>query len=180
MHAAGWALFDTAIGRCGIAWSARGILRLQLPERDDAATTARLTRGMEGAAASEAPGPVRMAQASIRRLLDGERTDLCDVALDLEAEPEFNRRVYAATRAIPPGETCSYGEIARALGEPGAARAVGHALGLNPVAILIPCHRVLAADGSLHGFSAAGGLLTKQRLLEIERAQAAGTLPLFP
>ena len=180
MDATGWSVFDTAIGRCGIAWSARGILRLQLPEADEGATIARLCREFEHAARCDPPADVLDAIHGIQRLLQGEHIDLGAIALDLDAAPPFHRAVYEAARTIPPGETRSYGEIARALGEPHAARAVGQALGANPLAILVPCHRVLAADGSLHGFSAGGGLNTKQRLLEIEHAQAAGSLPLFP
>ena len=180
MKATGWALFDTAIGRCGIAWSERGILRLQLPETDEPATIARLCRGLEDAPRAEPPAAASAAIEGIRRLLEGERLDLREVQLDLDAESDFHHAVYAATRAIDPGETRSYGDIARLIGDPHAARAVGGALGANPLPILVPCHRVLAADGSLHGFSAQGGVWTKQRLLEIERAQAAGSLPLFP
>ena len=92
--------------------------------------------------------------------------------LDLDGVPEFHRRVYDVARAIPPGETRSYGEVAAALGEPGAAQAVGRALGRNPVPIVVPCHRVLAADGRLHGFSAPGGIETKRRMLALEGAGA--------
>ncbi len=79
-------------------------------------------------------------------------------------------RVYAATREIAPGSTASYGEVARAIGEPRAAREVGVALAQNPFPIIVPCHRVLAATGALHGFSAPGGIATKRRMLEIEGA----------
>ena len=176
----GWALFDTAIGHCAIAWGQRGLRRLQLPEGNDRATIVRLCGLLPGLVEAEPPEAVRAAIALVQRLLGGERVDLNGVELDLDELPEFKRQVYAATRLIPAGETRSYGDIARRIGEPGAARAVGQALGENPLPIIVPCHRVLAADGSLHGFSARGGLATKQRLLEIERAQAAGSLPLFP
>jgi methylated-DNA-[protein]-cysteine S-methyltransferase len=88
-------------------------------------------------------------------------------------------RVYACTRAIPPGRTRTYGEIAAALGDPGLSRAVGQALGRNPWPIVIPCHRVTAVDGRAGGFSAPGGAATKLRLLDIEGALAPETLPLF-
>jgi len=113
---------------------------------------------------------VRAGVAGIVALLAGERRDLREIVLDDRALDDFRRRVYAATRAIGPGETATYGEIARAIGDPGAARAVGAALGSNPFPIIVPCHRVLAADGALHGFSAPGGLATKRRMLEIEGA----------
>ncbi|HQY68940.1 MAG TPA: MGMT family protein [Pseudomonadales bacterium] len=121
-HATGYALFDTAIGRCAIAW--------------------------------------------------GARDDLRDLVLDLDDITEFHRRVFATARAIAPGNTITYGELARRLGTPGAARAVGQALGANPFPIVVPCHRIVAADGSLGGFSAPGGARTKRRMLQIEGAIA--------
>jgi methylated-DNA-[protein]-cysteine S-methyltransferase len=117
------------------------------------------------------PGFVAAAIARIQALLQGGADDLADLPLDLEGVPDFQRRVYAVTRAIPPGEVLTYGEVARRVGEPGAARAVGQALGHNPFAPVVPCHRVLAAGGKSGGFSAEGGALTKLRMLEIEKAR---------
>ena len=105
-------------------------------------------------------------------MFDGEPDDLVGIALDTAGVPEFNRRVYAVTRTVPPGETTSYGAVAARIGEPGAAQAVGRALGQNPFPIVVPCHRVVAADGRLTGFSAPGGIDTKRRMLEIEGATA--------
>jgi methylated-DNA-[protein]-cysteine S-methyltransferase len=107
-------------------------------------------------------------------LLRGEASDLAGVALDMDQVPEFHRRVYDAARTIPPGETLSYGDIARRVGAPGAARAVGQALGRNPFPIVVPCHRVLAAGGRIGGFSAQGGVATKRRMLAIESAWIDG------
>jgi methylated-DNA-[protein]-cysteine S-methyltransferase len=166
----GFALFDTAIGRCGIAWSPRGIVALQLPEATPAATRARLQRHCPEAIEAEPDGSVRDAIAAIVALLGGEPCDLASIDLDMSGVPEFHRRVYAIARAIPPGRTLTYGEIAARLGEPGAARAVGRALGRNPFAIIVPCHRVVAAGGKLGGFSANGGAATKRRILAIEGA----------
>jgi methylated-DNA-[protein]-cysteine S-methyltransferase len=145
---------------------------VELPGRDDAATLRRIRRALPDAAETAPPPEVERAIAAIRRLLAGEPEDLADVVVDLDDVPDFHRRVYDVARTIPPGETRSYGDIARALGEPGAAQAVGRALGGNPVPIVVPCHRVLAADGSLHGFSAPGGIDTKRRMLEVEGALA--------
>ncbi len=103
-------------------------------------------------------------------LLAGEFADFADVPLDPAGVPAFNQRVYEVTRGIPAGSTLCYGDIAGRLGQPGAARAVGRALGDNPYPIVVPCHRVLAADGTMHGFSAPGGIVTKRRLLQIEGA----------
>jgi methylated-DNA-[protein]-cysteine S-methyltransferase len=116
------------------------------------------------------PDGVRAAIAEMVMLLDGEPRDLRSVVLDERDLDEFRRRVYAATREVGPCTTATYGEVARAIGEPAAARAVGAALAQNPFPIVVPCHRVLAATAALHGFSAPGGIATKRRMLEIERA----------
>ena len=110
----------------------------------------------------------------------GRQPDFSTVALDMRRVPEFARRVYDVARTIPAGETLTYGEIAKRLGEePQMAKDVGQALARNPYPIIVPCHRVVAAGGKLGGFSAAGGVATKQRLLDIERANASWQLPLL-
>ena len=173
-RALGFCLFETAIGTCGIAWTADALAAVQLPEADPQGTRERLLR--HTGAAPEAPPPAFVAAAieRIRRLLAGAADDLADLPLDLEGVPDFHRRVYAVARAIPPGEVLTYGEVARRLGEPGAARAVGQALGRNPFAPVVPCHRVLAAGGRPGGFSAEGGAATKLRMLAIEKARPPG------
>jgi methylated-DNA-[protein]-cysteine S-methyltransferase len=168
----GYTLFDTALGRCAIAWGDRGIAAVELPAADDAATRRRLRRALPDAREAAPPPAVEAAIDAIVRLFDGEPDDLSSVMLDMEDVPEFHRRVYDVARTIAPGETLSYGEVAARLGEPGAAQAVGRALGRNPFPIVVPCHRVVAADGALHGFSAPGGIETKRRMLAIEGAGA--------
>ncbi len=163
-----YALFDTPIGSCGIAWSGNGIVALQLPEADERATRARMTKLLPSAAEAEPPAQLREAIAAITDLLSGKPADLSALPLDMQAVPPFHRRVYEAARDIPPGGTLSYGAIATEIGSPGAARAVGQALGRNPFAIIVPCHRVVAANGKLGGFSANGGVTTKARLLALE------------
>jgi O-6-methylguanine DNA methyltransferase len=165
----GIALFDTAIGRCGIAWAERGIVGVQLPESNDVDTRARMLRRFPNARELKPPADVRRAIDGITALLHGAPSDLSTVTLDMAGVPAFNRRVYEIARTIPVGATLSYGEVALRLGKRDAARAVGQALGRNPFAIVVPCHRVLAAGGKLSGFSAAFGIKTKQRLLSIER-----------
>lgn len=179
MERHGFALFATAIGPCGIAWGERGVRAVQLPEASEGATRARLRRRCPGVVATAPPPAVRDATDRIAALLGGEPRDLSGVPVDDAGLPPFHRRVYEAARAIPPGATLTYGELAARLGEPGAAREVGEALGANPFPILVPCHRVVAADGRLGGFSAHGGTATKRRLLLIEGARAVGTLDLF-
>lgn len=165
-------LFDSPMGKCGIAWSDAGVRAVQLPGADDAATLARLAKvaGLPaGPVGAGAPPPVIAAAVTgIVALLGGAARDLREIPLDETGVPDFARRVYALAREIAPGATLTYGELARRLGEPGAARAVGRALGENPFVIVVPCHRVLAAGGRPGGFSAPGGIATKRRLLEIE------------
>ena len=175
----GFALFDTDIGPCGIAWGARGITGVQLPEASEARTRARLLRRDPPARAAPPPADVRRVIDGIVALLRGEASDLSAAALDMDGVAEFDRRVYELARGIAPGATLSYGEIAARLGERGLARDVGQALGRNPFPLIVPCHRVLAAGGKAGGFSANGGVTTKLRLLTIERARTSDAPTLF-
>lgn len=168
-------LFETAIGECAIVWGGRGIAAAQLPEACAFETRRRLLDLFPDAREASPPPDVARAREGMAALLRGKARNLSSVALDMDLVPPFHRRVYAATRTIKPGETQTYGAIAQKIGAAGAARAVGQALGRNPFAILVPCHRVLAADGKLGGFSAHGGLATKLRLLAIEGAPTSVT-----
>jgi len=173
------ALFDTAIGRCGVAWGERGLLAVALPHARDERTLAGLRRRAPGATEATPPPGVDDAVDGMVALLEGESSDLTGVGLDLGRVPYFDRRVAAAAREIPPGATLTYGELAARIGAPGEAREAGAALGRNRFPLVVPCHRVVAADGRLGGFSAPGGTETKRRLLAIERRHAAGPLSLF-
>jgi methylated-DNA-[protein]-cysteine S-methyltransferase len=179
MDANGYALFDTAIGRCGIAWSERGVVGVQLPDQSEEGTRQRLARRSRQAAEATPPPAVQRAVKEIVALLDGGTTDLSNIALDMDDVSAFDRRVYQVARTVPPGATITYGEIAKRLGAPDHAREVGRALARNPFAIVVPCHRVLAAGGELGGFSASGGVRTKRGLLTIERAPVTNALTLF-
>lgn len=180
MSAAGCCLFETAVGRCGIAWTADGAVHaVQLPEADDARTLARMRRRCGAAAEAAVPAAVAQVIARLQAALGGRRDALLDVKIDWDGVTPFHRRVFEAARRIAPGTVVTYGEMARDLGEAGAARAVGQALGLNPFAPLVPCHRILAARGGSGGFSAEGGTRTKLRLLEIEGAVLGGEPGLF-
>jgi methylated-DNA-[protein]-cysteine S-methyltransferase len=165
-------LFETAIGRCGIAWNERGLVGVQLPEAADSDTRGRVLKRFPDAQEARPTGDIKQATQAIADLLRGQLRDLTSIVLDMEGVPTFHKRVYQAARLIPPGQTVSYGDIAQRVGAPGSARAVGQALGRNPFAIVIPCHRVLAAGGKVGGFSANGGIDTKLRMLAIEGAQA--------
>jgi methylated-DNA-[protein]-cysteine S-methyltransferase len=167
----GFALFDTALGTCGVAWRGGRIAAVAFPAATRERTRARLRRSIDGPEAAP-PDAVAAACSSIAELLNGEAIDLASIALDHENLPEFDRRVYEVAREIGPGKTITYGEVAQRLGDPTLAREVGAALGRNPTPLIVPCHRVVAADGRLGGFSAPGGRETKRRLLEIESAHA--------
>jgi methylated-DNA-[protein]-cysteine S-methyltransferase len=169
-----FALFETAIGTCGIVWTARGICGVQLPEKDVVATRTRVHRRHPTAVEAVPTSAARHAIDGIVALLAGDKRDLADIAIDDQRQTEFNKRVYAIARRIPPGQTMTYGEIAERLGDKTLARAVGQAMGENPTPVIMPCHRVMAASGKTGGFSAPGGVVTKLRLLTIEGAQPSG------
>ena len=172
-----FAIFDTAIGTCGVVWGERGLTGVHLPESTAARTRDSLVRRFSGAVPAPAPADVQSAIDGIVALLAGAKRDLRELVLDMERLPVFNRRVYELARTIPPGATMTYGEVARRLGSPGMARAVGQALGQNPFPIVVPCHRVLAADGRMGGFSAPGGVATKRKMLEIEGVEGVSEAP---
>lgn len=176
----GFALFDTIIGRCAVAWSETGLTGVQLPEANDALAERRLAKRFPGATAGP---PTAAAAAAIARitafLAGGLDDDFTSLALDDSGVGAFERAVYREARAIPAGSTSTYGAIATALGDVRDSRRVGQALGRNPWPIIIPCHRVTGAGGWMGGFSAPGGRTTKLKLLELEGALAADTLPLF-
>jgi methylated-DNA-[protein]-cysteine S-methyltransferase len=174
-----FALFDTAIGRCGIVWGERGINAVQLPMPSEQNTRARIRQRHGDIAEATPPANVQTAIARIVELLKGKPDDLADIALDLEGVPEFDRGVYDIARTIPPGKTMTYGDIAKRLGGVALSRDVGQALGHNPCPIVVPCHRVLAAGGKPGGFSANGGIATKLKMLAIEGAPVNHTPSLF-
>jgi methylated-DNA-[protein]-cysteine S-methyltransferase len=175
----GFTLFDTAIGTCGVAWNEHGLTGVQLPQTEGGDPRARLARRHPLAAEQQPPRSVAEAIAGMQALLSGEPRDLLEVELDTSGLAPLSAQVYEISRAIPPGQTLTYGDIARRLGDVSLSRAVGQALGANPWPIVVPCHRILAAGGRKGGFSAPGGADTKLRMLEIEGALAPETLPLF-
>jgi len=178
------ALFDTALGTCGIAWNEHALTWILLPGRtreETAALLAKVSGRVPGTAETPPPWPafVTDAVAGMQALLAGQAADLSRVPIDLEGTAPFERLVYEAARRLVPGSTCTYGDLARAIGHPSAARAVGAALGRNPWPLVVPCHRVLGAGGRMVGFSAPGGVQTKRRLLAIEAAAAVRGDELF-
>jgi methylated-DNA-[protein]-cysteine S-methyltransferase len=174
-----FAIFDTAIGPCGIVWGERGITGVQLPMGNEEKTRKRIHQ-RSGDVTEAAPiAEVQRAIDGIVELLAGKPNDLSEIVLDLDDVPEFNRGVYDIARKIPPGKTMTYGDIAKKLGGVELSRDVGQALGRNPCPIVVPCHRVLAAGNKPGGFSANGGVVTKLRMLAIEGAAVNHTPNLF-
>jgi methylated-DNA-[protein]-cysteine S-methyltransferase len=170
MAGRGYTIFDTGIGRCGIAWGGSGIVGVQLPEAREIETRGRLLRQCPDARELRPPLHAEIAIEGIIALLRGESCGLSDVPLDMSGLPGFNQRVYALTRAIPRGETRIYGNIAKQLGASGAVHSVAQVLARNPFVIIVPCHRVLDAGGYADKMSPNGGTISKRRLLSIEGA----------
>jgi len=165
------------VGPVRLAATADGIASVELLGSDEGFEAGLLRRGIvvdPEEAVPSAAAHLAAAVAAVTRLLEGDDAATASIPVDLGDRPEWDRLVLGAVRSIPRGTTASYGEIARRIGRPGAARAVGGAVGRNPVGLLIPCHRVIAGDGSLGGYGAAawGGveaaLDLKQALLALE------------
>lgn len=174
-----FAIFDTAIGACGVVWGPRGINGVQLPMGNEEKTRSRIVQRYGEIVEAPPPAHVQHAIDAMIELLEGKPNDLRDIVLDLNGIPDFNRSVYDIARAIPPGQTMTYGDIAKRIGGVEMSRDVGQALGHNPCPIVVPCHRVLAAGGKPGGFSANGGVATKLKMLAIEGALVNHTPSLF-
>jgi len=175
-----YTLFETALGWAGLAWADKGLVGVYLPEAEREHARRSFLRRFPGAIETPPTPQISRAIGDIRDLLTGKAVGLRDVQIDIARVPEFNARVYEIARAIPPGETLTYGEIAVKLGDRLLARDVGAALGQNPWPIVVPCHRVTAAGGKLGGFSARGGVNTKVKLLAIEGAKVLEPAPPKP
>lgn len=175
----GFAIFETAMGWCALAWSERGVVRGWLPMANEAQARASMARRCPDAVEAEPPGFAAEAIAGVKALMTDGATELSGVLLDTADIPPLHQRVYEIARAIPPGETLTYGEVAERLGDKALAREVGRALGLNPFPPIVPCHRILAASGKTGGFSAPGGVETKMRLLNLEKARTSAAPSLF-
>lgn len=171
-------LFDTAFGTCAIAWSEAGLIRVQLPEPTRAETEARIQRAGAEPSAMPLPAFVTEAVSALQMYLAGTAVAFDTLRLDESIVSTFNASIYRVLRAVPRGTTVTYGDLASRVGQPGAARAVGMAMGRNPWPVIVPCHRVLASGGKMGGFSAPGGTTTKERLLALEGV-AVGD-PLLP
>lgn len=179
MDSTGIITFDTAIGPCGIAWHAGNIIGVEIGDADENETRYRLQSRFSDTEPAPAPAYVTEAIDKVRVLLDGGNPDFSQTPLALDQVPDLNRKVYEILLELKAGETITYGAIARRLGDVNLSQAVGYALGKNPFPIIVPCHRVLGSNGKVGGFSAAGGTVTKLRLLNIERARTSTEPDLF-
>jgi len=169
MKADSYAVFETASGFCGIAWSESGITRFQLPTGNAAATERLLLRRMSRAEAAEPTPEIAHVIETVRHYFEGHAADFSDLNLDLDGQDDLFKQIYAATRRLPWGQTTTYGALAKEIGaDPRLARDVGQAMAKNPIPLIIPCHRVLAAGDKVGGFSAPGGAASKIRMLELE------------
>ncbi|WP_343314743.1 methylated-DNA--[protein]-cysteine S-methyltransferase [Brucella sp. BE17] len=179
METSGISIFETVIGFCGIAWRKARIIGVEIGSADETEIHHRLTERIADAETISPPDYVREAIAQIKTLLSGGTPDFSHLPLALDGQPDLNRKVYTIISELKVGETTTYGAIAKRLGDVSLSQAVGYALGKNPFPIIVPCHRVLGANGKVGGFSAAGGTATKLKLLNIERARTTSEPDLF-
>lgn len=175
----GYAIFDTAIGRCGIVWSSTGVVAVQLPEAREIDTRRRIFALHPEAREQRPSKKAELAIEGIVGLLQGSDPDFSDVSLDAGGVPGFNRRVYEYACSIPRGDTRTYHEIAKALGASGAAHSVAHAIAKNPYMLIVPCHRVLEAGNYTGRLSPYAGVISKRRLLALEGAHPIANKTLF-
>jgi methylated-DNA-[protein]-cysteine S-methyltransferase len=179
MAGRGYSIFDTGLGRCGIAWGDLGVMGVQLPEAREIDTRKRLFQLYPDARELRPPENVKMAIEGIAALLRGGDSDLSDIPLDMSGIPPFNQRVYAFVRTIPRGETRTYADVASALRASGAVVSVAQAIGRNPFMIIVPCHRVLEAGHYADKISPNGGVISKRPLLSIEGTKTTASKTLF-
>jgi len=179
MAGRGYSIFDTGLGRCGVAWGDLGVMGVQLPEAREIDTRKRLFQLYPDARELRPPENVKMAIEGIAALLRGGDSDLSDITLDMSGIPPFNQRVYAFARTIPRGETRTYADVASALRASGAVTSVAQAIGRNPFMIIVPCHRVLEAGHYADKISPNGGAISKRRLLSIEGNHPTTSKTLF-
>ena len=179
MAGRGYSIFDTGLGRCGVAWGDLGVMGVQLPEAREIDTRKRLFQLYPDARELRPPENVKMAIEGIAALLRGGDSDLSDITLDMSGIPPFNQRVYAFARTIPRGETRTYADVASALRASGAVTSVAQAIGRNPFMIIVPCHRVLEAGHYADKISPNGGAISKRRLLSIEGTKTTAGKTLF-
>lgn len=161
-------VFETALGFMAVGWSASGITRVWLAERDRAAVERRLAQRAAGVPDLAPPLAIAAVVERLKEYAAGTPVDFSGTPIDLAGVDDFRLAIYDAAKRLRYGETVTYGELARRAGHDGMARETGAALGANPLPIVIPCHRILAAGNKIGGFSAPGGSATKERMLAME------------
>jgi len=173
-----YCIFETARGFCAIAWSDLGVARFQLPMKSAESAERLFLRRTPGAEPGKPPAAIAATIAAAVRYFEGEETDFSLIQLDIRDQDPLFRKIYDAARRIGWGRTTTYGALAREIDAgPEGARDVGAAMAANPVPLIIPCHRVLAAGGKVGGFSAPGGTAAKIRMLELEGVRMAPPAP---
>ena len=170
-NSSGSVVFETALGFVGIVWSVKGLTRLCLLDREKERVERRLNN-LHPACSTQAPAPdwIERLVRDVKAYAGGEEVDFSSVPVDLAGVDDFRLAIYDAARRLHFGETTTYGELAKRAGRAGLPRETGQALGSNPIPLVIPCHRVLAAGGKIGGFSAPGGSVTKAKMLALEGA----------
>ncbi len=158
-------LIPTTLGTVGVGFVDKKLAHLSLPVEDRSAVLSHLARWSGTPPLVDATSPLAKKIINYYR---GKRIDFSSIPLALDDVTSFARAVYEATRSVPWGSAVTYGAIAAMIGHPQSARAVGRALGANRIPLVIPCHRVVAANGALTGFSAPGGIATKRAMLILE------------
>ena len=161
-----YTIFKTNWGYFGLAATDNGLLRTCLPLAKREKAKSQLSRNLQNCRYDK--DLFKTIQKRIIAYFEGARVDFRDIPVALDGLGLFVRRVLTACRSIEFGQMASYGRLAEMVGKPGAARAVGNALARNPLPLIIPCHRVVCSDGSLGGFSAAGGVNLKKTMLLLE------------
>ena len=176
-----WAFeFRTAIGRCGLAWTEAGVTGVQLPGDPEGSLASLIRQGAKKMKAADVPPEIAEVIADLKAFLSGRPTGFDGLRLDMKRHSAFERAAYEALREVGWGQTVTYGELAARIGRPNGAQAIGMAMGRNSWPVIVPCHRVLGANGWLGGFSASGGMLTKKALLAREGVYPdGGQLKLF-
>ena len=162
-----YSIFNTRWGWFGLLKREGGLIRTCLPVAFKEAAQRRLLSGIDGAV--PAKKALRTLEKGILGYYKGQKIDFSDVPVCLDGLTDFQQEVLTTLRTIKYGQTVSYSELARTAGNPKAARAIGTVMAKNPLPLIIPCHRVIKQDGSLGYFSAAGGVDTKKRMLDLEK-----------
>jgi methylated-DNA-[protein]-cysteine S-methyltransferase len=165
-----YAIFRTQWGWFGLLGSEQGLLRTCLPVAHKEAVQSRMLSDVPNAERSKKPFSVL--KMEIESYYEGFPVDFGNVKVRFDGFSEFQRKVLTTLRTIRYGETVSYSQLAQLAGRPNAARAIGRVMAQNPLPLIIPCHRVIKADGSRGLFSAAGGADTKKRMLDLEKSRS--------